>query len=325
MYRLVAILLLMVSFAAVAGAYQYDPNDFATDVVEYEKGTIPVTLYDIFTGTPFTYPEMAALDRPTYITTGDPNIGEDVDMPVVPVYSAFRWWEIVTIGNGGGRLTLKFNHPVANDRKNPYGIDFIVFGNAQQSKVTNADWKPWSDPNQVMVGNITYYERGILSVSQDGQTWYTFTNGPYADDFAPTAGYRWDSANHCWGEELDPTKPVNPALTPASMNGKTVAQMIDTYDGSAGGTGFDIGRFGLEWILYVRIDDNPAYGSTTEIDAVSDVAACGDYKHPFPSGDLNQDCRVNMQDFSMAAERWMGVTDISMIVQHWLECTWNCE
>ena len=222
----------------------------------------PQTLRDIFEGMPFTYPTDAlglgeyTERRPTYLTTGDPNIGNgnDVNMPVVPVYGAFRWWEIVIIGNNGGKLILKFNHHVADDKNNPYGIDFIIFGNAQQSKANNFDWKPDSDPNKTKVGGTTYYERGIVSVSQDGIKWYKFirgisadpnivyadSNGPYADDFAPTAGYKWDYTNHRWGEELDPTKPVNPTLTAASMNGKTIAQMIDAYDGSAGGTGFDL-------------------------------------------------------------------------------------
>ncbi|MDO8302799.1 MAG: hypothetical protein Q7T18_06135 [Sedimentisphaerales bacterium] len=345
MYKLSALLMLFCSTLAVA-QYQYDPNDFPAEVIDYTQGVIPASLHDVFYPfVPFTYPTYAfGLEedterRPTYLTTGDPNIGEDVNMPVVPVYGAFRWWEIVTIGNNGGKLIVKFNHHVADDKNNPYGIDFIIFGNAQQSKANNFEWKPLSDPTQVSVGSTTYYERGIVSVSQDGIKWYKFirgisadpnivyadSNGPYADDFAPTAGYKWDYANHCWGEELDPTKPVNPALTAASMNGKTIAQMVDAYDGSAGGTGFDIGQFDLEWIQYVRIEDNPNLSSTTEIDAVSDVSACGDYKHPFPIGDLSQDCRVNMNDFAIAAQQWVDMEIVRQIVDNWLECTWNCE
>lgn len=333
MYKSAILLCVLCSTLAVA-QYHYDPNDFVAEVVEYVPGTIPESLYDIFTGTSFTYPTYALgleegverVDRrPTYITTGDPNIGADVNMPVVPVYSAFRWWEIVTIGNNGGKLVLKFNHHVANDKNNLYGIDFIVFGNARQNNLSGAEWKPWSDPNQVKVGITTFYERGIVSVSQDGLTWYTFTNGPYADDFAPTAGYKWDYANHCWGEELDPTRPVSPSLTPADINDKTVAHMIDMYDGSAGGAGFDIALVGLSWIQYVKIEDNPAYGSTTEIDAVSDVSACGDYKHPFPVGDLNEDCRVNMKDFTIAAQQWVDMTLVRQVIDNWLECTWNCQ
>ena len=124
-------------------------------------------------------------------------------------------------------------------------------------------------------------------------------SGPYADDFAPTASYAWDEFNDVWAEELDPTRPVDPTLAPSDFAGKTVAQMIAAYDGSAGGTGFDIGALGLEWIQYVRIEDDPDSNVTTEIDAIADVSCCGDYKHPYPVGDLNKDCTVDTADFAI--------------------------
>ena len=319
------------------GQYQYDPNDFATEVISYAHGT-GIGADPFYGCVDYNDPNFA-LGNPTVITTGDKNIGENVNMPVVPVYGAFRWYEIVTIGQGGS-LTLKFNHPVANDRNNPYGIDFIIFGNSNQVIAAGGAWTLDSNPEAVTVTGTIFYERGIVSVSKDGNKWYKFVtgtssdpnivyankNGPYADDFAPTCGFDWDSVNHVWGAELDPTRPIDPNLTAAGMNGKTVVQMIAAYKGSAGGTGFDIGIFGLDWIQYVRIEDNPAYSSaTTEIDAVSDVAACGDYKHPFPIGDLNNDCRVDMEDFAIAAQQWIDMMPIKKVADTWLECTWNCQ
>lgn len=43
-------------------------------------------------------------------------------------------------------------------------------------------------------------------------------------------------------------------------------------------------------------------------DITATVAICGDPDHPYPIGDLNQDCRVDMPDFAIFAA-------------HWLECT----
>ena len=83
------------------------------------------------------------------------------------------------------------------------------------------------------------------------------------------------------------------------------------FSGSAGGTGFDIGVFGLDWIKYVRIEDDPNSGVTTEIDAIADVGCCGDYRHPYPVGDINKDCRVDMED-------------MSLLGRYWLDCTWDC-
>jgi len=85
---------------------------------------------------------------------------------------------------------------------------------------------------------------------------------------------------------------------------------------------------------------------TTEIDAISDVSCCGDYKHPSPVGDLNGDCRVDYDDLDLLILYWRAeisgpddpaaVADINgdgtvnfddwvLLAEHWLECTWQCE
>ena len=288
--------------ASVAMGLDYDPNDFATEVIDYVQGAdVPI---DFISGELFNDPA-TGLGRPTLMTTGDGwYIPLDTPVPVVPTGPAFRSFEIVTVGNDG-RLTLKFSHPVANDENNLYGMDFIIFGNSMQ---IGPAWQN-GNPEDTIVGDATYAEPGIVSVSQDGINWYTFSSGPYADSFAPTAGYRWDSVNDEWADELDPTRPVDPEL---NVGGMSMAQMIDAYDDSAGGTGFDIADVGLDWIMYVRIEDDPASNATTEIDAVADVSSCGDYRHPFPRGDINEDCRVDFADLAVLAE-------------HWLECTWDCQ
>ena len=301
----ITLFLLCLSFTAVAGAADYDSNDFAVEVVEYVEGSGVGN--DSVSGQPFNDP-CTALGRPTLETTGDGwYISVDENVPLVPVYPAFRAFEIVTIGNGG-HLTVKFNHPVSNDKNNPYGIDFIVFGNSWQS--TGQFWEN-GNPEEFTVGGSVFAEPGIVAVSQDGNDWYYFSSGPYADDFAATASYEWDGVGDEWAEELDPTRPVEPNLTAADLNGRTVAEVIEIYNGSAGGTGFDISVLGLDWIQYVHIEDDPGSSVTTEIDAIADVSCCGDYKHPYPVGDLNEDCRVDMADFAIFA-------------LHWLECSWKC-
>jgi len=316
--------------ASAVMAVDVNDHDFACEVISYTPGTGQP--FDWLSGAKFSDPQKA-LGRPTLVTTGDDDNPNDsfVGIPVSsavdvsPVYGPFRSFEVVSIGNGGGQLTLKFDHPVANDHKNPYDLDFIIFGNARQTLPANTYWRLDSDADIVHVSGEMNNEDGIVSVSQDGVNWFTFENGPYADSFAPTAARSWDAVNHCWGEYLNPTKPVNPALTPEEMNGKTVAEMVGLYDGSAGGTGFDIGVLGLDWIQYVRIQDDPSYAWTTEIDAIADVTACGDYRHPFPAGDLNQDCMVNMLDFAIAANTWItNQAPFMDVVDTWLDCTWMC-
>lgn len=323
----------------VAPALDYDPNDFAIEIIEYVEGIGVGT--DWISGQLFNDPN-AALGRPTLETTGDGwFVPVNESVPVVPVYPPFRAFELVTIGNGG-QLTVKFNHPVANDENNPYGIDFIIYGNAYQIIGGGQDWTGGNPEETIVSGSVTA-EPGIVSVSQDGQKWYYFLSGPYADGFAPTAGRQWDDVNDIWAEELDPTRPVDPNL---SVAGKTVAQMITAYDGSAGGTGFDIGALGLEWIQYVRIQDDPDSSVTTEIDAIADVSCCGDYKHPYPAGDLTKDCEVDYEDLALLSRYWMAeasdpndpavIADIyedgivnfydwALMAGNWLECTSKCK
>jgi len=294
--------------SAFCSAADYDANDFAWEVIGYVEGT-GVGYDRLVPSEKFNHPE-TALGRPTQQTTGDGfYIPPGQSCPVVPVYPAFRYYEVVSIGSGGS-ITLKFNHPVTDDRNNLYGIDFIIFGNAYYILGNNQYWTN-GNPENVTVSSTFNDEPGIVSVSKDGNDWRYFPS-PRADCFAPTAGYKWDGVNDVWAQELDPTKPVDPNLAAGNFYGSTVAQIINAYNGSAGGTGFDLADVGLDWIMYVRIEDDPNTGYVTEVDAVADVSACGDYKHPYPAGDLNLDCRVNFEDFAILAANW-------------LSCTWNCD
>ncbi len=289
----------------------YDPNDFAVTIINYTEGTGVGS--DWLSQQRFNNPQ-AALGAPTRQTTGDGwFVPVDTPVPVQPVYPAFRASEIVVIGNGG-QLTVKFNHRVSNDINNPYGIDFIIFGNGLQIASNTQSWTPTTNPETFILTGGFNTEGGIVSVSQDGQHWYSFDdpNSPHANSFAATASYNWNRTNHCWSEPLDPTKPVNPALKASDFAGRSLADLIEAYDGSAGGTGFDLADVGLNWIKYVRITDNPNSNATTKIDAIADVSCCGDYKHPLPTGDLNSDCHVDLADFAIFS-------------QHWLECTWDCQ
>lgn len=257
--------------AQTSQGYLLNPSDFATEVVEYAQGTGVTT--DLFSGKSFNDPAMA-LGRPTIDTTGDGmSMSLGASVPVVPIYGAFRAHELVSIGQGG-RLTVKFDHKVTNDPANPFGIDLIVFGNAAGA---GDDYWANGDPNAIVLGRGVRQERGIVSVSQDGEHWYTFADGPFADDFAPTLGRIYNPDNPAigswWGEPTNPTLPLNPSLAEQSLTGKTLAEIAQLYGQSAGGTGFDIGSLGLEWIQYVRIENPDGSGVTPDIDAIADVAA----------------------------------------------------
>lgn len=260
---------------AIAPAPHYP---FASEVISYwyGSGSPPI---DWLSGEPFTN-AAAALGRPTVDTTF-----QSTNAPVVPVAAAFRAHEVVSLGSGG-YIELAFDHRVLDHPDNPYGLDFIVFGNSFQSIAGGAAWTN-GDPAATVLGHSCFVEKGRVYVSQDAITWHAFTNGPFADDFAPTLGRVFDTNhydtslgpwNQWWGGATDPTLPIDPSLAPSNWAGFSVAAIAQRYRGGAGGTGFDISTLplqpdettGLKWIRYVRIER--AGSLNPEIDAIADVS-----------------------------------------------------
>lgn len=65
----------------------------------------------------------------------------------------------VSLGFFGGYVVYKYDRPILNDASNPYGADFIVYGNAFYNN---------SEP-------------GCIQVSQDGSTWYDIAGSMHYD------------------------------------------------------------------------------------------------------------------------------------------------
>lgn len=241
-------------FAAAAGcalwlaapAQAADP--WADMVVSYNPGT----------GAPAAYTDpAAALGKPTLFTDPTGPFGG----VVTPFNSSFGVGETVSLG-AGGSLVVKFDEPVTDDPRNPFGIDLIIFGNA----FLIADF---SGPEPIALDVAG--EGGQIAVSADGVNFFDvageadgkFPTNAYIDvdgPFTATPG----------AIEADFTRPVDPAFNVA---GKTLAQLIAGYAGSGGGAGIDIGPTGLSSISYVRITNPVGAAFTPEIDAFADVTA----------------------------------------------------
>lgn len=69
----------------------------------------------------------------------------------------------VSLGNYGGYAVYKFDTAIENSAKNPYGIDFIINGNAFN-------------------GAATTQEPGQVWVSQDGEKWYALAGSEHYED-----------------------------------------------------------------------------------------------------------------------------------------------
>jgi len=192
---------------------------------------------------------------------------------VTPFNPAFGTDEIVSIG-GGGSLIVAFDEPIVDDPANPFGLDLIVFG--------NAGFIDSSFPLGVVSPTGSMFGVGSsprVSVSADGSSWFTLSGQP--DGLYPTLGYSdlADAYSTVPGSlTTDFTQPVNPALNAAGMS---FAALVAAYDGSGGGTGFDLSSTGLGQISFVRFDNLADGPVTFEIDAVSDVSPI-----PAPGGVL---------------------------------------
>jgi hypothetical protein len=233
--------------AAITGTTMAD-SPFATEVVSYVKGAAP----GVGNPAPYQTDGSQSLGSPAR----DAGFGSQVGV----FYSAFLPKDLVIIGPGG-ELVVKFDHPVENDSKNPFGIDLLVFGNAFLIL----------GPGNVAGGVAS--EPGRIAVSSNGSTWLDVP-GLTADGLFPTMGFV-DSVYNGFGNfggtiPTDFTKPVDPSL---NVIGKTESEIVAGYAGSGGGLGIDIGVLGLSSIQFVRISQPTSDTWTTEIDAFADVAA----------------------------------------------------
>ena len=71
----------------------------------------------------------------------------------------------VSLGNFGGYIIYEYDEPITDNPNNPYGIDFITFGNSVE-------------------GSNEFGEVGQVWVSEDGSTWYALAGGMHYEDYA---------------------------------------------------------------------------------------------------------------------------------------------
>jgi hypothetical protein len=226
--------------------------------------------------------------------------------PVVPAYAKGLHLSLVSPDDEEpGFVTIAFDHDVVDDPENPFGVDFIVFGNSGCTKTSLTGMTALDDPAQCRLTGGGFPEESVIEVAQskDGP-WYTSSKWRTGDGFAPTLGHRYDPANadaslydgnRWWGAKTDATFPVDPRIDFSDCAGLTLAELCQRYNGSAGGAGYDLADVeglpvdakGRKWFRYVKIscayseepNDDGDFGFTEpEIDAVADVAPASGYE-----------------------------------------------
>ena len=179
-----------------------------------------------------------------------------------PFNAPYSSSHLVSVG-AGGSLTLQFNTPIVNDSANPFGLDLIIFGNSGFA-ITNGNYSGGGITDGSLYGANPGATR--VAVSADGVNFYTLNPAlaPTVDQYFPA-----DSTG-------DFLRPVNPVLTGANFSGLDLTGIRALYNGSGGGTGYDLawaqdtnGNFvSLPIARYVRVQ---VLSGKSEVDAVATV------------------------------------------------------
>jgi hypothetical protein len=276
MKRLFGVFLLSMFLAMAAGSAQ--ASIFATEVVDKSAS---------LDGSGWYNDPNDLIGKPTLTIPGFGPWGASNVSIVEPAFGDNR----ITTFNNGDWAVVGFNHQVMNDPLNPYGLDFIVYGNAffaggGGSVSVNTDHRTFGIDGGIFEEKLKIaVSQGAVEAGQDPSdqstwNWYTYDNGPYGDSYYPTNPSvwdpdLWDDTGTGWSDPLvenDFAKPVDPSLTGADFGaaGNSYAAML-LYEGSAGGAGFDLDEFDLDWIQYVKVEGVTGFAGG-EIDAFSDVA-----------------------------------------------------
>lgn len=223
---------------------------FADSVLSYNPGT--GFAKEFGTGLGFTNVS-SVLGEPSRVIPGE--FGGPVD-PFNPPYLRDQ---VLSIGTGGS-LTVRFGTPILNSPSNPFGVDFIIFGNSGFT-ITNGNFSGGGITDGTLFGANPGATR--VSVSADNVTYFPLSPSlaPGVDTYFPTDGAG------------DFSRPLNPLLRGTDFSGKDLAGLRSLYAGSGGGAGFDIGwardangqPANLSSISFIRVD---VLGGASEIDAM---------------------------------------------------------
>lgn len=230
-------------------------------------------------------------------------VGDDFGY-YIPGNAPWMWNDILRLRSGEG-VILEFDHEVADDPDNPYGLDFTVYASYSPA---NADPYGWvssdSDPediyldlhNTISGGSANWSFR--VSVS-DGRHWYTYDYLATKENVAPICAVTLGSNENgeYWSDTASNLElPVNPNAWQDlydSDEAVSVATIARTYKGAGGGISFDLSELPDNWYTnslgqkYIKYIQIVSVGETEDdyiaIAGASDVAPKPPYEFKIES------------------------------------------
>ncbi|MBN1974537.1 MAG: PD40 domain-containing protein [Sedimentisphaerales bacterium] len=200
------------------------------------------------------------------------------------------WGTPVNLGSTLNRSSYQEHPVISNDGLSLYfssdqsgtfgGLDLYV---ATRSTTSSS----WGTP--VNLGDIVNSSSGDYqpSISTDGLTLFFVSTrpggfGPVDDIYVSTRA----SVSDPWGLPVNLGPMIN---TPAEDFTPWIS-----VDGS---------------ILYLTSNERGGHGWYDIFEApIYDVPTCGDANHPYPVGDFNKDCHVDVYDFLVFIDHWLNCT-----------------
>jgi hypothetical protein len=262
-------------------AYTPNPVDFATSVVDFNLnnetlahysnpasmlGSPTITFNDPFgntSGDPKKF-DNSKIIEPPYQT--DHATGADV-LTEIPESTATATYFV----------TVQMGRPVTDNPNNPYGVDFIVYGNSFFIGTGGAFANDTANLHNFTIHNVLEHPL-IVSVSPDNVNWYTY---PQIAGTLPFQAYQWDDTHLTSTTSLlDFNQPVDPTIAASAMNNgySTAAQVLNAYGTASGGTGFDLAQSGFSSINYIRVASGTSdYAVIDSIAAVNPVPEPGTF------------------------------------------------